>query len=429
MSQPSPKPAPWLPWIMWGLGAAFYFYAFFQRVAPSVMVEDLMRDFAAAGAITGMLSALYFYTYAGLQLPVGVLLDSWGPRRLLTTAALVSALGSLLFATADGLWMAYLGRALIGVGAAVTWVGGLTIAAAWFPPQRFAMISGMTMALGMIGAVGGQAPLAAAVDTLGWRATMGGAAGFALLLGVALWLVVRDRGPYSPPERTCEEPTRPGILHGVGQALRRPQTWIACLYGPMMAAPILAFAGLWGVPYMMSTYGLARTDAAMATSAMLLGWGVASPIIGWMSDHFRRRKPFMVLASGGNLLVCLTWLYGGLPLWAVIGLFFVTGLFNGGMVLVFAFAREHNRLGHAGATLGFVNMAVMGSGAVFQPLIGWLLDLGWQGGIMDGARVYAPQTYGLALAVLPGCWGLALLAALLARETRCQQVDREDRPA
>ncbi len=106
-----------LPWLMWSLGALFFCYAFFQRVAPSVLVSDLMRDFGVGAAVLGNLSAFYFYAYAGMQLPLGVLVDNWGPRRILTGGALVCGLGTLMFATADTLGPAYLGRLLVGGGA------------------------------------------------------------------------------------------------------------------------------------------------------------------------------------------------------------------------------------------------------------------------------------------------------------------------
>ena len=135
--------AGWLPWLTWGLGAALFCYGFFQRVAPSVMIDPLMRDLAVGGAVLGNLSAFYFYAYAGLQIPVGLMVDRWGPRRLLTGGALLCGLGSLLFALAEGLPLAYAGRLLIGAGAGFGFVATLKLATAWFPPERFAQVSGL----------------------------------------------------------------------------------------------------------------------------------------------------------------------------------------------------------------------------------------------------------------------------------------------
>ncbi|MBC8158422.1 MAG: MFS transporter [Alphaproteobacteria bacterium] len=183
---------PLFPWAVWGLGTLLFFYAFFHRVAPAVMVNELMRDFAVGGAILGTLSALYFYPYAALQIPLGLMLDRWGPRRVLTVAAAFCGLGSLVFATADNLMIAYVGRAMIGAGAAFGWIGTLNLIAIWFPPQRFALLAGVTAMIGMSGAVAGQAPLAQIIHAFGWRETLGVAALYGGVLAIAFWVVVRN---------------------------------------------------------------------------------------------------------------------------------------------------------------------------------------------------------------------------------------------
>lgn len=413
-----------LPWVMWGLGALFYTYGFFQRVAPSVMVNELMADFMVGAAITGTLSSLYFYTYAGMQIPIGLMLDRFGPRRMLTLACLFSAAGSIFFASAQGLLPAYIGRAMIGFGAAVTWVGALKLATLWFPPRRFALLTGLTMAFGMAGAVGGQAPLSAAVDAFGWRGTMFAAGIIALLLSALIWVVVRDRGPHTPPAaKSTENKPAPRLLDGLKIVLRTPQTWWTSLFGAMMSAPMLAFAALWGVPYMMEVHALSREGAALGTSLMLVGWGVGSPLVGWASDRWATRKVPMLVTSAGALVCTLAWLYGGLPLGAVYTLQFLTGAFSGGIVVFFAAVREHNLVTAAGAALGVANMLNMATGAVFQPLVGWLLDRQWDGTLIGGARVYGVEAWHWALIVLPACLVLSFLGALMVRETHCRPLE------
>ena len=215
----------YLPWAFWALGALFYCYGFFQRVAPSVMVEDLMRDFAVNATILGNLTAFYYYAYAAVQLPCGVLVDRWGARRMLAAAATLCAAGSLLFATTDSLALAYLGRLLIGTGAGFPFVGTLKLAAVWFPLRRFALLVGLTLMMGMAGGIGGQAPLAAAVEAVGWRATLMAAAAVGLVLAAVIRLVVQD----GPPAAGAGETARGGLLHGLGQVLANGQTWILAL--------------------------------------------------------------------------------------------------------------------------------------------------------------------------------------------------------
>lgn len=426
MTPPAPaiaERAPPVAWIFWGLGAIFFCYAFFQRVAPSVMVDALMRDFAVGGAVLGNLSAIYFYAYAGLQLPVGLCIDRWGPRRVMSTALLVATLGGLLFALTETLGLAYLGRLLIGGGCAFGFVGALTLATAWFPLRRFALITGLTMLAGMAGAVLGQAPLAALVEVAGWRGSLVGAAAFGLALAVAIALVVRDR----PPERGHAGAQAAGVgrpmLASLGQVAARRQTWILSLYGAAQAASLLGFASLWGVPYLMQAHALSRPVAALSTSLVSIGWALGAPFSGWVSDHVGRRKPPLVIAAAVALASMLAVLYlPDLPLSAVQALLFLNGFAGGHMIICYGAAREHNPGEAVATTYGFVNMCSVGSGALLQPLIGFLLDLNWDGRLEAGARVYSAAAYEVGLSVIPISFAVALLAAFLVRETWCRPV-------
>jgi MFS family permease len=413
------------PWVVWGLAAAFYCYGFFQRVAPSVMVDELMADFAVSAAILGNLSAFYFYAYASLQLPIGVMVDHWGGKRMLVGAAILCGLGSLLFAKADNLTVAYIGRMLIGAGAGFTWVGALKLAAQWMPPKRFALVSGMTLMLGMMGAVVGQAPLAAAVTAFGWRGTMTVAAFVAFGLAALIWLIVRDQAPKTSrqaPQKDVGAQTA-GLLSGLKLTLKNRQSWYAAIYGGAMTGPMLSFAGLWGVPYLMEVHGIDRPAAAASTSLMLIGWGIGAPFAGWVSDYIRSRRLPMLIGVVMSMSFFVIIIYmPDISLGMTRVLLLLQGLFGGSMVICFATGREHNKPESAGATLGFINTMVMASGAFFQPLIGWILDLNWDGAIRTGSRVYSQETYHTAFYSLIACGLVATLMALLLRETKCRNV-------
>ncbi len=420
------KRAPRMAWLVWGLGALCFTYAFFHRVAPSVMVNDLMRDFAVGGAVLGNLSAVYFYAYVGLQIPVGLFIDRWGPRQVLTVTVALAACGSFLFAWADSLTVAYVGRALIGAGVAFGFVGGLALATNWFPTRRFALLSGLTMFAGMAGGIGGQAPQAALVEAFGWRDTVFWTGIAGLVLAALIWLVVRDRPPQAS---TSAEPAASGrtVMAGLRKVLRNPQTWVIALYGAMMSSSLLAFGSLWGVPYMMESYGLSRPAAAFSASLLLLGWALGGPATGWISDHLGRRKLPMVMGAAIGLVSIVTLLYvPGLPLIAVQALLVVNGAAGGSMVISYAAAREHNP-GPVGAAYGFTNMATVSGGALFQPFIGWLLDLNWEGAVHAGARVYSVAAYKTAFVTLPILFAIALFAALMIRETWCRPITESTR--
>ena len=419
MSPAEPARPAWRPWLVWLPAALLFTYAFFHRVAPSVMIDPLMRDLSVGAAVLGNLSAFYFYAYAGLQIPVGMAVDRWGPRRVLTAAAAFCALGSLCFALSDTLGLLYLGRLMIGIGSAFGFVGALTLAGRWFSARRFALVSGLTMMAGMAGGILGQAPLAVVIDAVGWRPPLLGAAVGGGILALGIWSVVRDH----PPGAAAKDPRDrgPGIVTALRQVLGKRQNWIIALIGTTTTAPLLAFAGLWGVAWLMQIQGMTRPEAAATTSAMLIGWAIGSPLAGQVSDRMARRKPALIAATGGGLVCLCALLYlPGLPGALLPVLFFVTGLFLGAMVVCFAVAREINSGAVTGIALAFVNMTVVASGAVFQPLIGALLDLNWDGAMAGGAPIYSPEAYRAAFSVLVIFLFAGLGAAFLVRETRAR---------
>ncbi|HLS67864.1 MAG TPA: MFS transporter [Kiloniellales bacterium] len=404
----------WFPWLVWLLGALLFCYGFFQRVAPSVIIDSLMRDFAVGAAVLGNLSAIYLYAYASLQIPVGLLADAWGPRRLLTAGALCCGAGSLLFSLAPDLYLAYLGRFLVGVGAAVSFVGTLKLATSWFPASRFAQLTGMTMALGMLGGVGGQVPLATAVELFGWRSTLAGASIGGLALAALIWLIVRDR---PPADRVPVAQDTGSVIQNLKLVLSMPGQWLLALLACAMTAPLLAFAGLWGVAWLMQTHGMERTEAASHTSLMLVGWALGSPLAGYLADRIGRRMPIIRSSALFGLLSLLLLLYvPNLPSYLFALLFLTTGIGLGATAVGFAVARDMVPPRAVGAAYGMINSALVGAGAIFQPLLGLLLDLQWDGRMEAGAPVYSKSAFDLAFLSLIFFLLLALLLSLRLRE-------------
>lgn len=419
MSDPASRAIPPLGLLAWALAAFGFFFAWVLRVSPSVMIEPLMAEFQVGGALLGTLSGLYFYTYAILQAPAGLAMDRWGPRRALAAAAFVTALGCALFAASPSIEVAYLGRLLIGGGVAFAFLGSLVLASAWFPPRRFAMFSGLGMGIGLLGGIAGQAPLALAVGAAGWRETMWALAAAALVLAAATWLVIRD----GPSPRAPRAPRADGehVLRGLWNVVRHSQTLYIAAFAGLMSSTMLAFGALWGVPYTMQAYGLSKVEASAAMAPILFGFTAGAPSWGWLSDRIGRRKlPMLAGAFTGVAATAAALYIPGLPVSVYSVLLFFVGFGGGAMSVSYAAAREHTAGGGTGAALGFVNMVSVLGGAVFQPLLGWLLDLQWDGRLADGARVYAAEAFRKAFIVLPVLYALGFVAASRVRETFCR---------
>jgi MFS family permease len=398
-----------LAWIVWGLAVSFYCYEFLLQVSPGVMVSDLMRAFKINAAQVGNLSAQLFYIYAGMQIPVGVLIDRYGPRRLLAFAAAICALGSFLFGSAHILDIACLGRMFIGLGAAFAAISCLKLAANWFPLNRFALLTGLTVMVGMLGAINGQAPLALLNEHLSWRQSMHALGIVGIVLAILIYLVVRDS-----PTQLNPKPTRiskhPHLWRGLKYIFSNKQTWIVSIYGGLMYAPTTAFAGLWGVPFLISAYHISQPVAAGMISFIFIGWVFGGPFWGWLSDRLQRRKLPLVISAIGALatMSCIIYVHN-LPIMVMNSLLFGFGFLSGGFLPVFSIVKEINPPEHNAAALGFVNTLNMVGGAIAQPLIGYILDFYWSGQLESGARVYQLANFDMALSLL----AIMLLCAIL----------------
>ncbi|MCW8906135.1 MAG: MFS transporter [Sedimenticola sp.] len=418
-----------LSWMIWGLGAALYLIGFYQRVAPGVMTSELMSDFGLTAASLGNLSAFYFYSYVAMQVPTGLLADHWGPRRLLASGATIAGLGTLLFAMApDALW-ANLGRLLIGGSVAVAFVGMLKLAGHWLPPKQYSLASGMALFCGVVGAVFAGVPLRLLVDAFGWRPVMLVSAGMAFLVALGIWLLVRDdptEKGYASHALEHGEPAAEsgrGVMAGIRAVLGYRNTWLLYFVPGAGVGSVLTFAGLWGVPFLTTHYGLEKTTAAAICSALLVSWAVGGPVFGWLSDHLGHRKPLYLL---GCVVQLAAWgvviLVPALPVWLLVALLVVIGFFTGNMIIGFAFARESAPPRLAGTASGLVNMGVMIGPMLLQPAVGWMLDHSWGGEMENGARLYGLQAYQNGFSLMLGWLALALVLMLFTRETHCKQI-------
>ncbi|MCB1755787.1 MAG: MFS transporter [Gammaproteobacteria bacterium] len=390
------------------------------------MTGELTNEFKLNAAALGNLSAFYFYSYVAMQVPTGLLADHWGPRKLLTLGSFVAAVGTLMFAVAPDIIWASAGRLLIGASVAVAFVALLKLAAHWMPHQQYALASGLALFVGLTGAVFAGVPLRLMIDAYGWRPVMLVSAFITLLVSLLIWLFVRD-DPVEKGLKSYHSLSAPvagqkkSIFSSIGEALRyRNIRYLFLIPGGIVGA-ILAFGGLWGVPFLTTHYEMPKTRAAAFCSLLLISWAVGGPLFGWLSDHLARRKSIYVLACVA--LPGLWWLLLMRPGWSELSLaalMAIIGLVSGVMVVSFAFARESAPSRLTGTTSGLINMGVMLGPMLLQPAMGLVLDRYWQGLSNEGMRVYSLEAYHTAFYLLFGWLLLSLILVSLTSETRCK---------
>jgi MFS family permease len=411
-------------WLMWSLPATLFLIGFFHRVAPGVLAKDLMQAFEATGTIVGLLSATYFYAYAGLMIPAGVLIDAYGPRRVVAAGGAVMGVGAVAMSVAPSSAVLFIGRFLVGLGATVTFVGTLKIAATWFPASQFGTLSAITATVGIAGALVATAPLAGLVELAGWRGALGIVGGVTGLTALVCFLVVRDRPPGVASEAT---PRVGAMLRGAGRVLGNRHTWppfvtFFCLYSAM------GNLMLWIVPCLRDVYGLSGTRAAWYAAASQLALLGAAPLTGFLSDRVvqRRKIPYVTLTWGLLVLWCvLTATLGALPLGVLFALLFAIGVASAAFVLTWPIGREVNPPELAGIAVAVVNLGGFVGAALTQGPLGALLDARWAGVLVDGARRYPVDAYRASFAACAALVLIAGVASLLVRETRGRNVHAE----
>ncbi len=423
-----PKSFQYYAWGLWFIAALFYAYEFALRLSLTVMVPELMASFSLTAAGLGMLSAMYFYAYAAMQIPVGYLLDRFGARIMLSFAAILVAIGCFLFVETSDFVLACIARLMIGAGSAFAFVGVLKLSAAWFPAAQFPFIIGMTNLLGVMGAIYGEAPLALLVESIGWRLSIFIAMFIGLILALLMFNILRD----SPQSRLMESPnhTPPNLQFksAFKYVLSCRRTWLVALYAGLMVVPIIAFIELWSIPFLKVKFGLSSAQAAWLNSLTFLGIAVGGPFHGMLSGWLRSRKPPMFLGAVFAAIFLSALLY--LPdtlltnLWEVGALMVLFGFSTSTMLLAFAVNKELNPPEISGLVIGFTNMVVMSLGIVFQHIVSQRLDVFWKTSAQATSNAvpsFTLEQYEQAFLILILCQIIAGLLVFAIKETACCQ--------
>lgn len=400
-------------WIVCCLAAVFYSYEFLLRVSPSVMVPDLRDFFHISATGLGALVGLYYMAYTPMQIIVGTILDYFGPRRVLTVAALLCTVGNFMFSIHQ-LALASTGRFLIGMGSAFAFVGTLKLAASWLPKKRFSLFVGITTSLAMVSGMISDVLLARLVQHVGWHNAMliGTYTGAALI--VLIWLVIRDEpdagAGYS--KISAHE-----LFKGFVAVVTHSQIWLAGIIACMLYLSLTGFAELWGIPYLQTAYHFSADTAASVNSMVFFGWLVGCPIVGFAPWIKSRR--LLMLSGSLVAFACISMIlyFPGLTETSCGILLFLFGFSASTQIMCFTLGRDFSPDRVAATAVSFVNMLCMMGGFIFQPLIGKILDMVWQGGMMEnGLRVYNAHEYRIALALLPCAMIISAIIAYIMRE-------------
>ena len=407
-------------WPLFWVLAVQYLVVYFHRVCPAVVAPELITTFHISGTALGVLASGYFYSYAVMQIPVGLLSDSWGTRKTVTLFTLVAATGALLFAVAPTFGFATFARILVGFGVSATFVASLKTLALWFSGREYARISGLLMAVGGIGWFSASTPLAFVTEAFGWRSTFLGMGGASLILAGLTWSVVRDIPEEDSRALSASgspaPAANPSLVSGIFRVFGSGHFWPLAIWLFFAQGTLFAFFGLWAGPFLIDTFALSKPRAGSILSMLAIGMIFGGPFLGWLSDRvLESRKKVIIGASLVNVCawITMTVVFDRMAIAFFYAIFFVMGITTSAIVtVVFTSAKELFPVSMAGTSIGTANLFSFFGGLTFQPLIGSILDLSGKTG-----GHYLPQGYRQALGVFLVINILSLVASLFLQET------------
>ena len=378
--------------------AAGYFLSYAFRTINALIAGDLVSEFALSAADLGLLTSVYFLVFAAVQLPLGALLDRYGPATIQSALLLLASAGALVFATAETLAALLIGRALLALGVAVALMAGLKAIVLWFPPQRVAFANGWLVMLGALGAVTATAPAEIAAQSIGWRSLFALLAGLSALAALFVLFVVPDQTFRPSTERTSP-------VKGVSAIYRDRHFWRVA---PLSAAGIAtswSLQGLWAAPWLRDVDGLDRSHVVQHLFVMAAAVCASALLLGTAADRLRKTGrrtesllAYMLTASMlAQAALLLRWPLPSLLLWSIIA------AAGGATVLSFAILAEHFSKEIAGRGNAALNLLHVGGAFVSQSLTGFVVAL-WpqsEGGYPAEAHQAAMSaSLGLQLAAL-----------------------------
>ncbi|MCY0874898.1 MAG: MFS transporter [Firmicutes bacterium] len=405
-------------WVVFSAVLWSYFLVVSQRTAPGLVTGQLMKQFALSATTMGLMSSLQFFAYAGLQIPVGLLSDRFGPNRFLILGTFLNGLGTVLYSIAPNSAVLLGSRFLVGVGDATIFVNFVAILNAWFLPREFVRLLGVIGLGGGLGSLMATVPFSMWISDVGWRVPFLTVGAFLMASSVLLVeLLVRRPRRLFPAEAgmttgNTHKPKRIGVLQTVRRLLTTREAWATfmCHFG--VVGTYVGFVGSWGVPYSMHVFGLPLGSASALMMFGLFGAMVGGPLATWIASKVGANKRVYTVVY---VLVFLSWavwfLSGSAPsLVLVTCLLVVIGLGNGASALTFAIVRESFSSEVVGVASGFANTGGFLSAVLLPSIFGLILDTFPQAsatiGYHDGLLI--PAAFSL----------IGLVGVLLVRERK-----------
>jgi predicted MFS family arabinose efflux permease len=387
-----------LPYLMWLIPLVFFGYQFILRLWPGLMMDPIMRQFAIDSTSFGLLASVYYWGYAGMQIPIAIALDKYGPKYILFLCAVVCGFATWLFSNTDSWSLALLSRFLVGAGSAAGFLTISKIISQWFPKVQYSKMVGYSFGFGLMGAVYGGRPINNMVEISGHHKVALLLSAVAIIIGIFSILFLTNNGPHQQ-SIARENQIKFADLKNV---ISSPAICLLAIANLLMVGSLEGFADVWGINYLINAYNLDKGDAAAATSFIFIGMIFGGPILAIIGNKIGNYSTIALCGVGMTITFCLlTYANINYDHYVFASMFFIMGVLCCYQVLIFTVGNELVSQKLLGITVAFLNCINMFGGTYFHSIIGHLMDRFWKGQMDNGIKIYSLESYNYSLAVIP----------------------------
>lgn len=412
----------WQPWVVCFSAALFFFFIFIQLNLFNALTPDLLRDFHVNAEQLGNLSANYFYADVLFLFPAGILLDRVSTRKVLIIVMAITTLATFGFAMSAVFWQAAVCRFIIGACGAFCLLSAVRLASRWFPPNKMALVVGLIVTLAMLGGMVAQIATWL-VDHIGWRSTIVYDGVVGVVIFVLIVLFVRDY-PKGAEALDVHHKWKGGFWHALLSTIKNTQNWLGGLYTSCLNLPVFLLGAMWGSLYLVEMHSLSRETASLVVSMLFVGLIIGSPVIGWFSDRIRSRRKPMIWGAILSFVVVLPLMYvNHMSAYSLGFIFFALGFITSAQIISYPLIAESNPLTLTGTAEGLASVLIM-AGGFTQPLFADLIDWKWQHRFLNLVPFYSRHDFQHGLMLMPLAFILALVVALLVKETNCRPLTK-----
>ncbi len=402
-------------WVVFS-AALFFLFEFINMNSFNALNDQLRSYFQVNALQISNLSAMYFYANVIFLIPAGLLLDRISTKKLLQGALLLCILSNLVFANTAHFWIAEACRFVTGMGSTLCLLSCALLTARWFEARRAGLVMGLVVTMAMLGGMLAQQITFVAHYFDSWRIAMMIVAGIGFLFLLIISMAVKDHPKDCPHALTQTSFLIKGhFIRNTLLTLKNKQIWFGGLYTSFINLTVMVIGALWGQNYLVSVQGISPVQASFVISMIFFGLILGCPFFGWISDRLARRKMPMIIGGLLNLacMLLIIGLHWSHP--ALIILFFMLGVFSSSQIIAYPLIMESSPPHIIASSEALSATLIMGGGAVFQPLFGWMLDH------YAPNHLYTASAYQHAILVLPVCFLVATLLACLVKETHCKR--------